>query len=427
MKMPGRRIAVVTVIGALAACGGPSPTSPPAAASPSETPPTGASPDAAASSAPSVGEPTSAPGVIADEPGAIAPEVVVEGLRSPIGFATGPDGTVLVHERDGLVVSIAPTGEPSPFLDLGDRVLGGGEQGLLGMALHPDWPSVAEAFVHYSDLDGNTVVSRFGVSDLPSPPQLDPAAEQVLLRVEQPFANHNGGQLAFGADRMLYLGLGDGGSGGDPLGHGQDTTTLLGSVLRLDVLGASGEEGYAIPPDNPFATGGGAPEVFLSGLRNPWRFSFDPATGAMWIADGGQEAWEEINRIDPVADAGANLGWNLMEGTHCFGGSGCNADGLVPPVAEYDHGAGCSVTGGEVYRGSAIPTLWGWYVFSDFCSGTLFGVRSDVAAPAAGQPAATPRVLLETDASVSAFGLDADGELLLADIGAGIVYRIVGG
>jgi glucose/arabinose dehydrogenase len=423
MKLPGRRLACLAMVGVLVACGGPSPTPLPATAPPSEAVAT----EVAASAAPSVPEPTSAPRAIADDPGTISLEVVTEGLSSPIGFATGPDGTVLVHERDGRAVSIGPNGETSVFLDMSDRVLGGGEQGLLGLVLHPDWPSAAEAFVHYSDVDGNTVVSRIGVSDLPSPPRLDPATERILLQVEQPFANHNGGQLAFGPDRMLYLGLGDGGSGGDPIGHGQDAATLLGSVLRLDVLGASGEEPYAIPGDNPFAAGGGAPEVFLYGLRNPWRFSFDPETGALWIADVGQNAWEEINRIDPVADAGANLGWNLLEGTHCFADSGCSGEGLVPPVAEYDHGSGCSVTGGEVYRGSAIPALWGWYVFSDFCSGTLFGVRSDLAAPAPGQAAAAPVVLLETEASVSAFGLDADGELLVADIGAGIVYRIVGG
>jgi glucose/arabinose dehydrogenase len=412
----------------LAACGDPSPTPEPAASRASVAPASAAAPSEPAGSI----EPTepassaSAP-AIADDPGTIALEVVAEGLASPIGFATGPDGTLLVHEQGGRIVSLDPaTSEQSVFLDLSDRILAGGEQGLLGLALHPEWPAVAMAFVHYTGPDGNTVISRVGISDLPSPPRLDPATEQVLLRVDQPFANHNGGQLAFGPDGMLYLGLGDGGSGGDPLGHGQDTATLLGSILRIDVVGAADGEPYAIPADNPFADGGGAPEIHLFGLRNPWRFSFDPATGLLWIADVGQSAWEEINRVDPVGDAGANLGWNLMEGAHCFADPACSTEGLQPPIAEYGRDAGCSVTGGEVYRGSGIPSLWGWYVFSDYCSGTLFGVPSDAEPPGDGT-ALAPRVLLETETNVSAFGVDGAGELYLADIEDGIVYRIVGG
>ena len=401
----------------------PSPSPSPSPALPSVPPPS----EVAASTTPTAVEgPSSRP--IADDPGPVALEVVTEGLASPVGFAAVPDGSLLAHERGGRVVSIDPaTGEQSVFLDLSDRILAGGEQGLLGLVLHPGWPAVAEAIVHYTDPAGDTVVSIITAPE-GAEPRLDPATERVILRVDQPFANHNGGQLAFGPDGMLYLGLGDGGSGGDPRGHGQDATTLLGSILRLDVLGAAEGEPYAIPPDNPFADGtGGAPEIFAYGLRNPWRFSFDPATGELWIADVGQGSWEEVDRIDPETDAGANLGWNLMEGTHCFAEDACSGEGLLLPVTAYDHGAGCSVTGGEVYRGSAIPALWGWYVFSDFCSGALFGVPADVEAPAAGEAAAAPRVLLETDASVSAFGVGSDGELYLADIGRGIIYRIVGG
>jgi glucose/arabinose dehydrogenase len=430
MKLPsGHRLALLGLAAVLAACSAASPSPVPATPLPSEAPASEAPPsEAPASVGPSAPDPTGTAPAILDDPGPIALEVVAEGLASPIGFATVPDGSLLVHERGGRVVLLDPSsGEQADFLDLSDRILAGGEQGLLGLALHPEWPEVAEAFVHYSDLEGNTVVSRIGISDLPSPPSLDPATEQVLLRVEQPFANHNGGQIAFGPDGMLYVGLGDGGAGGDPLGHGQDTATLLGSVLRVDVVGAPDGEPYAVPPGNPFATGGGAPEIFLTGLRNPWRFSFDPATGALWIADVGQGGWEEVDRVDPAADAGANLGWSLMEGTSCFADESCTGEGLVLPVAEYDHGSGCSVTGGEVYRGSAIPSLWGWYVFSDFCSGTLFGVRSDVTPAAPGQAATAPRTLLETDESVSAFGRGSDGELYLADIGDGVIYRIVGG
>ena len=241
-----------------------------------------------------------------------------------------------------------------------------------------------------------------------------------MLRLAQPYANHNGGQLAFGPDGLLYMGLGDGGSQGDPNGNGQNPHTLLGKVLRLDVE-VDGES-YAIPGENPFADGqAGAPEVFLVGLRNPWRFSFDRETGLLWIADVGQSAYEEVDRIDPAADAGANLGWNTMEASHCWEVTDCATDGLTLPVAEYGHDLGCSITGGYVYRGEAIPDLRGWYLFSDYCSGTLFGIPSD------SEGSIAPRVLLETGARVSTFGEDADGELYLADVEAGTVYRVVAG
>jgi glucose/arabinose dehydrogenase len=267
------------------------------------------------------------------------------------------------------------------------------------------------------------VISSFTGNEVDGLPQLDPASEAVVLTAEQPFANHNGGQLAFGPDGLLYVGLGDGGSGGDPLGNGQDPRALLGKILRIDVAGT----GYAIPEANPFADGAdGAPEVLFTGLRNPWRFSFDPETGLLWVADVGQNTWEEVNRLDPVADAGANLGWNIMEAAHCFAEPDCATDGLQLPIAEYEHGPGCSVTGGAVYRGEAIPALRGWYVFGDYCSGTLFGIPSDAEAPGGGG-ALAPRVLLETDANISAFGVDGTGELYLADVEDGRIYRIVGG
>jgi glucose/arabinose dehydrogenase len=300
-------------------------------------------------------------------------------------------------------------------------VLGEGERGLLGLVLHPDWPADPRAFVHYSDRNGDTVLSELtGSQDGDAAPVLDPSSELTLLTVDQPFANHNGGQLAFGPDGQLWLGLGDGGAGGDPLGNGQNPSTLLGAVLRLDV---SKPGGYAIPDDNPFADGAeGAPEVYHYGLRNPWRFSFDPATDALWIADVGQNAFEEINRLDPDAGAGLNLGWNLMEATHCFADASCSSDGLVLPVAEYGRDLGCSVTGGHVYRGGAIDGLRGWYLFSDYCSGLLFGIRSDV--DAAGT---APQVLLETGQSISSFGTGTGGELYVTDIGGGRLSRIVGG
>jgi hypothetical protein len=279
--------------------------------------------------------------------------------------------------------------------------------------------------VHYSDRNGDTVLSEFtGSQDEGAAPSLDAASEEVLLTVAQPFANHNGGQLAFGPDGYLWFGLGDGGSGGDPLGNGQNPSALLGSILRLDV---SAPGAYAIPADNPFADGAdGAPEVYLYGLRNPWRFSFDSETGLLWVADVGQESYEEVDRIDPATAAGANLGWNLMEASHCFAEQACTSDGLVLPIAEYGHDQGCSVTGGLVYRGGDVDGLQGWYLFGDYCTGLFFGLPSDAEAPADGS-ALAPRVLLETGRSISSFGTDTDGELYLTDIGGGTLSRIVAG
>ena len=357
-----------------------------------------------------------------DEPPPLALETVAEGLSAPIGIASAPAGWLLVNEQAGQVIGVHPErGDRATTLDIRDRVLGEGERGLLGLVLHPDWPEDGRAFVHYSDRDGNTVVSEFnGGQEGDAAPILDPASEVMLLNVEQPFANHNGGQLAFGPDGFLWFGLGDGGSGGDPLGNGQNPSTLLGSILRLDVAEAGG---YAIPDDNPFADGSdGAPEVYLTGLRNPWRFSFDAETGALWIADVGQNAYEEINRIDPEADAGANLGWNIMEASHCFADAACSSDGLVLPVAEYGRDQGCSVTGGHVYRGSAVEGLAGWYLFSDYCEGHLFAVHSETD----GSDLA-PRILGETSGSISSFGTDEAGDLYVTDIGGGLLSRIVAG
>ncbi|HEY6607769.1 MAG TPA: PQQ-dependent sugar dehydrogenase [Candidatus Limnocylindria bacterium] len=348
--------------------------------------------------------------------------LVGSGFASPIGIAPSPGGWLLVNERVGRVVALDPAnGEVAVVADLTDRVRGNDEQGLLGLVLHPAWPDDPRAFAHYSDLAGDTVVAELtGTQPSDGPPTLDPASERVLLRVDQPYPNHNGGQLAFGPDGFLYLGLGDGGAAADPHGHGQDPETLLGSVLRIDVDGDA-DEGYAIPDDNPFADGeGGAPEVFLYGLRNPWRFSFDRATGLLWIADVGQDAFEEVDRVDPVADAGANLGWNRLEASHCFI-AGCSPDGTLLPVAEYGRDAGCSVTGGYVYRGEAIDGLAGWYLFGDYCTGLVFGLASDTSGTD------TLRLVLETGLNISTFGEAADGELYLADLGSGGIYRIDAG
>lgn len=416
MNRPARRPAPLLVAALLVACSSGDPTPEPTA----RATPTVA-PSVPASAAPSV-EPTdtpeSAPATIppiADEPPALALELVGDAIVAPVGITAAPGGWLLVSEQRGRVLALDPdSGEQAEVVNLSDRIRSGGEQGLLGLALHPDWPADARAFVHYSDASGNTVISVLsGAQSGDGPPTLDPGSERVLLQVTQPYTNHNGGQLSFGPDGYLYIGLGDGGSGGDPHGHGQNPATLLGSILRVDASG----DAFAIPPDNPFADGGGAPEVFLIGLRNPWRFSFDPLTDLLWIGDVGQGSFEEINRVDPATDGGANLGWNLMEGAHCYV-SGCSPDGLVLPVTEYGRDLGCSVTGGYVYRGSAIADLAGWYLFGDYCSGNVFGVRSDATATTA------PRVLIASFARISAFGEGTDGELYLADINGGAIYRI---
>lgn len=428
MPMP-RRVAAVSLMGLLvAACGAPTPTpsaDPPSPTPPQTTVPTSAPPSDAPSPPASV-SPTAVP--IADDPPALTMQAVAGGLAAPIGIATGPPGWLLVQEQEGRVIAVdVDSGEAAVALDITDRVLGGGERGLLGLALHPKLAGEnLRAFVHYSDANGNTVLSEFSVAEAGPPLRIDPASERVLLRVQQPFSNHNGGQLAFGPDGYLWFGLGDGGSGGDPLGNGQNPASLLGKILRLDVdAEPTGDREYAIPGDNPFADGAdGAPEVALVGLRNPWRFSFDRGTNQLWIADVGQDALEEVDRVDPAAELGANLGWNRMEASACYL-AGCSAEGLLLPVTEYGDDLGCSVTGGHVYRGSAIEGLAGWYLFSDYCSGLLFGIRSDAPVTAPGERAPAPRVLLRTDASVSSFGEDSDGELYVADHASGTIYRIV--
>jgi glucose/arabinose dehydrogenase len=421
--MPGFRrwVALAVALGLLAACDAPAVSSP-TAPSPSSV----RAPSASATQAPTkTVAPTASTVPIAADPPPLSLELVADGLANPISVATAPGGWLLVNEQAGRVVAIHPdTGERATVVDLGDRISAGGERGLLGLALDPAWPEVARAFLHYTDRAGDTVLSELsGSQDGDGPPVLEPASERVLLQLDQPYPNHNGGQIAFGPDGYLWFGLGDGGSGGDPQGNGQDTSSLLGSILRLDV---SSPGVYGIPADNPFADGGGAPEVYLFGLRNPWRFSFDPVTGALWVADVGQDAYEEVDRLDPVADAGANLGWNVMEGAHCFADAGCSAEGLVLPLAEYGRDQGYSVTGGHVYRGTAIAGLAGWYLFADYGSGLVFGIPSEAAAPDDGK-ALAPRVLLESRASISSFGVDADGELYVADHRGGTLSRIVAG
>lgn len=301
-----------------------------------------------------------------------------------------------------------------PFLDITDRVGCCGERGLLGLAFHPRFSENGFFFINYTDLNGDTVIARFQVSEEIN--RADPGSEVKLLAIEQPYGNHNGGGLAFGLDGYLYIGLGDGGSGGDPLGNGQNTYTLLGKILRLDV-----DQGdpFAIPSDNPFSQGGGAPEVWVYGLRNPWRFSFDRLTGELFIGDVGQGSWEEIDYLPADHPGGINFGWNFKEGYQPYSSTAAPSNiGLIDPVTVYGRDQGYSVTGGVVYRGEQLPEWWGIYLFGDYGSGLIWGLLL-------GEDGAWQnKVLFETGVSITSFGEDESGEVLLVSY-QGDLYQLV--
>jgi len=308
---------------------------------------------------------------------------------------------------------------PRSFLDISALVSCCNERGLLGLAFHPSYASNGFFYVNYTNRIGDTVIARFTVSGL-SPNLANPLSLTVLLRVDQPFPNHNGGQLQFGPDGFLYIGLGDGGSGGDPMNNGQRLDTLLGKILRIDVSGSP----YTVPASNPFVGVPGAlSEIWAYGFRNPWRFSFDRLTGDLFIGDVGQEEWEEIN-FQPASSAGGeNYGWRLMEGSHCFDPpTGCDPGGLVLPILEYSHDLGCAVIGGFRYRGAQVPGLTGWYLYADFCTGTIWGANQDLTG------AWLTDVLLETGFMVSSFGEGPDGEQYVLSYGSfGTLYKVSAG
>jgi hypothetical protein len=349
--------------------------------------------------------------------------LVVEGLSSPVDLQAPPGDTtrIFVVEKPGRI-RIVRGGMllPRPFLDLTGQVSGGTEQGLLGLAFHPRYASNGKLYVNYTDTSGDTRVVEYLVS---SNPDSASATSRPILLVDQPYSNHNGGGLSFGNDGYLYIGLGDGGSGGDPQGNGQNLATLLGKMLRIDVDAGSP---YAIPAGNPFVTRPGArPEIWSYGLRNPWRYGFDRANGDLYIADVGQHTWEEID-YEPAGAAGRNYGWNRMEGRHCYpAGSSCDSSGLTMPVAEYDHSAGYSVTGGTVYRGDAMPELRGTYFYGDYGTGMVRSFR--ISAGSAVEPLEWTAALRTKSggamAGLSSFGTDARGELHLVLLG-GAVYRL---
>lgn len=348
-------------------------------------------------------------------------EPLIEGLDQPVVVTTGGDrtGRLFVVEQVGRIhIFQAGALLPEPFLDLSREISCCGEQGLLGLAFHPEYAKNGFFFVNYTDPAGNTVVSRFSVSA--DPDRADPDSETELLSFSQPFTNHNGGDLAFGPDGYLYVSSGDGGSGGDPGNNAQDLGSLLGKILRLDVDG----QPVAIPPDNPFVGDSAVrDEIFAYGLRNPWRFSFDRETGDLLIGDVGQSAVEEIDLLPTGSGGGQNYGWRLMEGSACFDpATGCNDGTLTLPILEYGHDEGCSVTGGYRYRGAAIPELTGTYLYGDYCRGTIWG------ATPAGDGSWSSEELLASGLNIVAFGEDGDGELFVVGRRgrAGTVYRVLG-
>lgn len=345
-------------------------------------------------------------------------QLTVSGLRSPVGLANSKDGSgrLFVVEQSGRI-RVVKDDEllAEPFLDISEQVSCCGERGLLGLAFHPQYSQNGLFFVNYTGLEGGTVIARFETS-ADNPDQADPASEFRLLGVEQPYPNHNGGGIAFGPDGYLYIALGDGGSGGDPHGNAQNASSLLGKLLRLDVNQA---EGYAIPPDNPFAAGSGAPEVWTYGLRNPWRFSFDSLTGDLFIGDVGQNSWEEIDYLPAGYSGAANFGWNYREGAHSYGSDTSSVDEeLIDPVAEYGRDQGYSVVGGLVYRGEQLPEWYGVYLYGDYGSGNIWGLL-------AGQDGSwVNQLLFQTASSITAFGEDEQGELYYVDYSGGL-YQLV--
>jgi len=385
---------------------------------PSASATTGASPAAttpAASAPASSGGSASAATATTFDPARVtlATEQVAEDFEQPLFVTHAGDGSnrTFVVEKTGSIKLLDGT----VFFDVSDRITADGyEQGLLGLAFHPQFAQNGQFFVYYTAPDGTNTVSRFGsIADRQGG---DPDSEVVLIQQEDPAANHNGGMLAFGPDGMLYIGLGDGGGANDQFGNGQNGDTFLAKILRIDV---NNGEPYAVPQDNPFANDGEIrPETWAWGLRNPWRFSFDRATGDLYIGDVGQNQWEEIN-FQPAASAGGeNYGWPVREAAHCFRDQNCDTASFADPIAEYNHQQGISVTGGYVYRGQQFPVLQGAYLFGDYGTGRIWVSARDASGTW------TTTAMLRFDGQISSFGEDEAGEVYLTDIGGGGVYRI---
>jgi glucose/arabinose dehydrogenase len=350
---------------------------------------------------------------------------IAAGLSNPLLVTDAGDGSgrLFVVEQTG-TIRIIKAGKllEAPFLDLSASVSGGNEQGLLGLAFHPGYKSNGKLYVSYTDRVGTSIIREYRVS-ASNPDRVNGSSGRTLLRLRQPYANHNGGNIAFGPDGDLYIGFGDGGSAGDPGNRAQNLGTLLGKLLRIDVNRRTGSLPYGIPPTNPFVGRPGLDQIWAFGLRNPWRWSFDRATGDLWIGDVGQDAWEEVDRAPAAhgrnAGRGLNFGWRVMEASHCYSPpTGCSRTGKTLPLTEYGHANGrCSITGGFVYRGARYPDLVGAYLFADYCSGEIWYVDR------AASRGTAPTLALETNAAITSFGQDEAGDLYLADA-RGSIYRL---
>jgi len=344
---------------------------------------------------------------------------IITGIERPVALANAGDnsGRLFIAEQAGIVWTYKDNHlNQTPFLTIADRVSCCDELGLLGLAFHPKFASNGELYVNYTDNNGDTIIARYRSGENPN--IIDPASEEIILKVNQPLSNHNGGHLAFGPDGFLYIGLGDGGGSGDPQNNAQMPLTLLGKMLRIDV---DSNFPYAIPDSNPFAEDDFTlDEIWALGLRNPFRYSFDRITGDLFIADVGQDLIEEVNIHYANTPAGENFGWRRMEGSACFIPLvTCNFDNnLTLPEFQYIHSQGrCSITGGYVYRGSILQSLYGDYIYGDFCSGEIFRASSD------DRKIWATSVFLETNLSITTFGEDEAGELYVADLG-GAVYQL---
>lgn len=349
-------------------------------------------------------------------------EAVISGLANPVAITHAGDGSgrLFITEQGGRILIYDGSGVlPAPFLDVSAMLSTGGERGLLSVAFHPNYAINGHFYVNYTNTGGHTVIARYTVSNDPN--LADPASALTVLTIIQPYSNHNGGQLQFGPDGYLYIGMGDGGDAGDPNNYAQNPDSLLGKMLRIAV---DGDVPYSVPPDNPFVSDDQVrDEIWALGLRNPWRFSFDRSTGDLFIGDVGQYNWEEIDYQPVSSTGGENYGWRLMEGNNCFNpSSNCNDGSLTLPVLEYGHDLGCSVTGGYRYRGKGNPLLSGLYIYGDFCTGRIWGAKPG------GNGNWSAEELLDTNLNISTFGEDQNGELYVAHRAAtkgGTVYRIV--
>ena len=368
----------------------------------------------------------SAPLSPAFSPGSISITLstVETGFSRPVLVTNAGDGSdrLFVVEQGGRI-KIIKNGNvlPTPFFDIHGSITSSGERGLLGLAFHPNFATNHKLYVNFTNKNGDTAISEYRVTT--NADRVDQSTGRRILTIDQPYPNHNGGNLAFGPDGYLYIGMGDGGSAGDPGNRAQNLNSLLGKMLRINVNGTSGSRQYRIPASNPYVGKPGRDEIWSRGLRNPWRWSFDRQTGNLWIGDVGQRRYEEIDRSyvgSRGAGWGQNYGWRVMEGRHCYNpSSGCNRSNKALPIVEYPHSVGCSVTGGFVYRGSDYPMLRGGYFFGDYCSGRIWAISATAKSPA------SRTFLLRPNINISSFGESESGELYVVDHG-GRIFRIVG-